>query len=110
MFQFVTCEIAQLCWAWNCIFWHIFKTSSSDVVNGICFHTGIKNLDLELNCRSSVNTLCCSPVSVIRFFQLFSDLFLGLVALCLPVLLPVWRIKIHVYYRPRVSSVDSVTS
>ena len=28
-----------------------FKTSASDVVN---FHIGIKNLDVELNCRSEM--------------------------------------------------------
>jgi len=50
-FNFLYSEIAQLCWAWNCIFWRIFKTGASDVVN---FHIGIKNLDVELNCRSKM--------------------------------------------------------
>ena len=29
-----------------------FKMSSSDVVNDICVHIGMKNLDVEPNCRS----------------------------------------------------------
>jgi len=40
------------------------------IMNDMCFHIGIKNMDVEQNCRcvSFVKTLCHSPVSVARFY------------------------------------------
>jgi len=63
----MTCsEISQLCKAWRCVYWKVFKVSTDEPIELIQVNTGLCALDTELSHRKSsfVHKMSCSTNSV----------------------------------------------
>ena len=62
------CEVLQLCRAWRCVYWKVFKVSTDKVVHFIQPCTGLCALESEISCRklSFIRKLFSSPNSVIK--------------------------------------------
>ena len=60
-------EISQLCKAWRCVYWKMFKVSTDEAIELIQVNTGLCALDTELSRRKSsfVHKMSCSTNSVI---------------------------------------------
>ena len=61
-------EVSQLCWAWRCVYWKVFKVSTDEAIDFIQTGTGLRALDSEISCRklSFIRKLFSSPNSVIK--------------------------------------------
>jgi len=61
-------EISQLCRAWRCVYWKVFKVSTEEAIDLIQAGTGLSALDIELSHRRSslVHKLSCSTNSIIN--------------------------------------------
>ena len=48
----VSCtEVSQLCRAWRCVYWKVFKVSTDEAIDFIKTDTGLHALDSEISCR-----------------------------------------------------------
>jgi len=59
-------EISQLCKAWRCVYWKVFKISTDEAIELIQVNTDLCALDTELSHHKSlfVHKMSCSTNSV----------------------------------------------
>jgi len=67
-FNMTRSETSQLCRAWRCVYWKVFKVSTDEAIDLIQVGTGLSALDIELRHRRSsfVHKLSCSTNSIIN--------------------------------------------
>jgi len=67
-FNMTRSETSQLCRAWRCVYWKVFKVSTDEAIDLIQVSTGLSALDIELRHRRSsfVHKLSCSTNSIIN--------------------------------------------
>ena len=61
-------EIMQLCRAWKCVYWKVFKVSTDDAIACIQAHIGFSDLDSEIRSRKSsfICKMCHSCNTIIK--------------------------------------------